>query len=676
MGMPIWCPWAPDQVMGMPVGTVFFELARHPRWDPYTLLSRILVWLTPEKLQSSIRPTVWTRSEIQIKTFTNWANSKLTDKRLPPIGNITTDVSTGEPLIQLLEVIGEESLGRYNKNPKLRIQKVENCNKVLQFIKSRNIQLTNIGAEDIVDQNSKLILGLIWSLILRFSIADISEEGLTAKEGLLLWCQRKTAPYKPTVDVKDFTFSWNDGLALCALIHRHRPELLDFYALDTKKKTENAALAMEVAERDLGIPKLFAPEDLTEVVKPDERSVMTYVAQYFHAFAGSDKLETAQRRVGKFAEVMEQAWMMQNDFEERARALMKAIADQVSAWSSSSFSSYSDAMAQLNEFETNHKLGQKRSWVVEKRDLDTLLGNIATKLKTYNLAAYAPPAGCTPADIDSSWQDLLAAESKRKSGITAYIAEARDRLRKKYADAANALARDIEGLSRDLASLDPEMSLEKQLEAVKGLQAKLGSLNGPLKNVEALYNETREAGSIADNVYTIYSPDDLAFDLEQLGIGAGKKASFIQNQMVARTRTDIAPGKLEEYSNAFRQLDRDNSNSLNRLEFKAALQAMGIVYSDEEFEKVFHDASKGTEEVTFEPYIGFVRSIEEDQTTPEQLLGAFKAVAGERNFITADDLVRAGIKPAVAQKLAGGMPQVSGGSDYSAYLGQAFSPAP
>jgi len=84
--------------------------------------------------------------------------------------------------------------------------------------------MTNIGAEDVVDGNRKIILGLIWTLILRFTINDINEEGMTAKEGLLLWCQRKTACY-PDVEVRDFSASWNDGLALyvdtyCELLGR------------------------------------------------------------------------------------------------------------------------------------------------------------------------------------------------------------------------------------------------------------------------------------------------------------------------------------------------------------------------------------------------------------------------------------------------------------------------
>jgi hypothetical protein len=118
--------------------------------------------------------------------------------------------------LKSIEIIGDEVLGKYNKAPKLRIQKVENMNMALNFIKRRGVNLTNIGAEDVVDGNEKLVLGMIWTIILRFTIADISEEGLFAKEGLLLWCQRKTAPYQPNVHIKDFTFSWQDGLPLYA----------------------------------------------------------------------------------------------------------------------------------------------------------------------------------------------------------------------------------------------------------------------------------------------------------------------------------------------------------------------------------------------------------------------------------------------------------------------------
>ena len=95
----------------------------------------------------------------------------------------------------------------------MRVQRFENVNISLDFIKSRGIQMTNIGAEDVVDGNRKIILGLIWTLILRFTINDINEAGMTAKEGLLLWCQRKTACYDE-VEVRDFSASWNDGLAL------------------------------------------------------------------------------------------------------------------------------------------------------------------------------------------------------------------------------------------------------------------------------------------------------------------------------------------------------------------------------------------------------------------------------------------------------------------------------
>ena len=106
----------------------------------------------------------------------------------------------------------------------------------------RGFQLENIGAEDILDRNERLILGLIWTIILRFQIdtivievpiekgkkiskwiKDEEERGERkhAKDALLLWCQRKTAGYS-NVRIENFTTSWRNGLAFNALIHAHR----------------------------------------------------------------------------------------------------------------------------------------------------------------------------------------------------------------------------------------------------------------------------------------------------------------------------------------------------------------------------------------------------------------------------------------------------------------------
>lgn len=68
---------------------------------------------------------------------------------------------------------------------------------------------------EIVDGNLKMTLGMIWTIILRFAIQDISVEEMTAKEGLLLWCQRKTAPYK-NVNVQNFHTSFKVSTILLA----------------------------------------------------------------------------------------------------------------------------------------------------------------------------------------------------------------------------------------------------------------------------------------------------------------------------------------------------------------------------------------------------------------------------------------------------------------------------
>ncbi|CAG8603446.1 9780_t:CDS:10, partial [Paraglomus occultum] len=526
----------------------------------------------------------------------------------------------------------------------------------LEFIKHRGVSLTNIGAEDIVDMNSKLILGMIWTIILRFTIADISEEGLTAKEGLLLWCQRKTAPYED-VNVKDFTY---------------RPDLLNYDELNKSDRHGNTALAFEVAEKHLGIVKLLDVEDVCDIQKPDERSVMTYVAQYFHAFSELDKVETAGRRVAKFAEVMHSAWDMEHDYERRVRELMQQVNTKKSTWSNATFDgTYLDAKQKYLDF-VQYKNTEKRRWVAEKRDLDTLLGNIQTKLKTYDLQSYYPPKGLTLNDLDSVWHSLLDAEAKRYKSINDKLREIKENLRKSFAHASNNFVKSVDAISHTLTSLDGE--LKNQLSTVKSLSAKLGPLESSLAEIKDLDAQCIEA-NIEENDYTVFTVDDLKFELDLVQQAVNKKTAFIENQIVSRNMTNLTPVQLEEFESTFRHFDKDSSNTLSPVEFSAALASLGISYSDAEFASVFNQLSNGAEEATFEQFIRFMVNVTEDKTTPDQLRQSFKAVAGDKQYVTEIDLKRSLLRSDVVNYLKESMPEkggVVGGYDYEKYLDQVF----
>lgn len=526
-------------------------------------------------------------------------------------------------------------------------------------------------------------LGLIWTIILRFTIAEISEEGLNAKEGLLLWCQRQTADYKPEVNVKDFTFSWKDGLALCALIHHNRPDLLDYNSLDKSNTRENLSKAFEVAEKELNIPKLLDVEDFVDVPKPDERSVMTYVAQYFHAFSAQNKVSNSSRRVGKFADVLAATWDMENDYEKRATELLQNIDAMKKSWETAPLGeNYNDAKAQFSEFE-NYKHSTKRKWMAEKREIENLLGNIQIKLKTYNLIPYCPPEGLYPSDIDNAWNELITTEGERKRNLSNNLAEIKDQLRKSYANSANDLQDKINSISNKLSSLGEDDSLESQLNLVKEYQNEANSLEQRFKEVDELNAKCEEA-HIEDNMYSIYTPEDIKFDYELVLTSLQKKIAFIENQIVARNVSNLTPQQLEEYTNAFRHFDKDDNNLLNRDEFKAVLQSVGVLLSDDEFNQTYSklianpnhlpedDDSVG---VPFENYLNYVKSIAEDKTSPDQLREAFKVLAKDKDYVTEADMVAGGFPQATIDYLKLVIPPKDGvpdSYDYAVFLDTVF----
>ncbi|KAI5117448.1 hypothetical protein M0805_005825 [Coniferiporia weirii] len=626
-----------------------------------------------------------TRSrDVQEKTFCKWLNTKLEANGYPPMTSLVKDLSDGVKLIQLMVrdcmrnsnqmlILCDVSLGRYNKNPRMRVQKAENVNRALEFITSRGVKLTNIGPEDIIDGNLKLILGMIWTLILRFTIADISEEGLSAKEGLLLWCQRKTQHYED-VNVQDFTYSWTDGLALCALIHCHRPDLLDYHGLDKNDRHANTRLAFRIAEEHLGIPQLLDVEDLCDSSKPDERSVMTYVASFFHAFSSMDQAETVSRRVEKFAELMQSVWLSRNDYERRVRALLRALAEVQAEWAAARFDgTYAGAKAQAATF-LAYKQTTKRAWVAERQDVANLFGNIQTKLRTYGLREYVPPIGLGLMDIDEAWTALLRSEATRSKSINAEIRQIKETLRKEFAHLANDFERRLYSISSDLAAI--EGPLEEQQQLVQDLERRIPPVADLLAAVVHAEEECL-AANVDENDYTVFTSQDLSFELELVVQSIVKKISFIDNQIVSRNMTNLTPAQLEQFESTFRYFDHDETNTLNISEMAAALASLGIVYPDEDLETISAQLTQDYGAVTFEAFINLLVDITEDQTTPDQLREAFRGIAGDKPFVTEVDLRVAHLPASAVEYLREVMPSTESSSgdtlfDYEAWLDRVF----
>ncbi|XP_054864888.1 protein-methionine sulfoxide oxidase mical3a isoform X24 [Amphiprion ocellaris] len=109
------------------------------------------------------------------------------------------------------------------------------------------------------------------------------QESIARSSKLLNWCQRQTDGYR-NVNVTDLTMSWKSGLALCALIHRYRPDLIDFDSLDERDQEKNNQLGFDVAEREFGISPCMTGKEMSSVVEPDKLSMVMYLSQFYEMF--------------------------------------------------------------------------------------------------------------------------------------------------------------------------------------------------------------------------------------------------------------------------------------------------------------------------------------------------------------------------------------------------------
>jgi len=315
--------------------------------------------------------------KIQKKTFTKWMNNHLAKKGFPVIADLETDFEDGNSLINLVHALYDTKIPTQRKyGLKQRVQKIDNINLGLAMLETAEVKTNFLKNTHLIDHDLKMLLGMVWAIILDYAIKGISVEQLSAKEGLLLWVQKKTKGYKD-VDppgVKNFKGDWKSGLPFCALIHRHRPDLLDYDSLDPKNAEQNLELAFKIAEEKLNIPRLMDLEDFKGT--PDERAVMTQVSEYFHRFASQN-------------------------FENRDFG-----------------NSIQEAMGASDNFK-NFIISQRPVQEGEKIDIENLFADIQSQLKVNGRRPYVPPAGVTPDDMEQASDNLTATQKQYAAAVRA-----------------------------------------------------------------------------------------------------------------------------------------------------------------------------------------------------------------------------------------------------------------
>ncbi|KAK1800783.1 hypothetical protein P4O66_005535 [Electrophorus voltai] len=114
------------------------------------------------------------------------------------------------------------------------------------------------------------------------------------KQMLLDWCRAKTEPYEG-VNIQNFSSSWADGLAFCALVHRFFPEGFEYCTLDPYDRRANFEKAFKTAERLAGCPPLLDVNDLLRMREPDWKCVYTYIQEFYRCLVEKGLVKTKKK---------------------------------------------------------------------------------------------------------------------------------------------------------------------------------------------------------------------------------------------------------------------------------------------------------------------------------------------------------------------------------------------
>ena len=224
------------------------------------------------------------------------------------------------------------------------------------------------------------------------------------------------------INIKNFGRSFKDGLAFCGIIHRYRPDLIaDPASLAEMSPAERCELAFSVAEEKLGISRLLDVEDVVDGAKPDEKSIATYMTEFYTLFAqGLQDDQYIQSIIKAIAvtrrhdELISEYASAANDIQSFTESSKKEYEDQDST----------DVVLQQLMDIFAWRRDEKPQMAAKLVHAEGALSSLRSSCKANNRPEHVPAT--TVEDLKSGWQDMenweVAAESQLREKYQKYQA--------------------------------------------------------------------------------------------------------------------------------------------------------------------------------------------------------------------------------------------------------------
>lgn len=428
----------------------------------------------------------------------------------------------------------------------MRIKAVEGANYALKFIfEDCGVELKlKPNGESIVDKDEKSILAVVWAVMIKFLKFGDDNDGLDAKSSLLLWVNNQITGHglKP---ITNFGKEWHDGLALCAIIHKHRPKLLNYDALNKSDNRACIQAAFNAAEKYFNLEQYLTVD---EFLKLDEKSMMIYVSEYYLGIAEQRKIDLAARRISKLVKLTEENDALRAEYNSRAADLLSIMKRVEVILEDRTIDNTMDGAKRRLEQFYEYKANDKNKIIEHQLSLESLFNNLSMRLAHNKRPEFKPAAGCSLKEVAAAVSHLEECEMERK---VALHKELNRQIKLVQLNQQHQAGHD--GLQAWIAAKAAYLNTKQQVDSVSGAELQLKLLDAYVRELDTI--KTRNVKALSDLQATL----------------AAEKYEFISSVQDRANAIEAGIANLGVLENARRPVADDD---LAREKFKAAARAL------------------------------------------------------------------------------------------------------